>query len=225
MERVKGIEPSQPAWKAGALPLSYTRIYILYLKNEEISFFIKKSICWCIKDALMIFMHGNLTMLAYSKIYKFHTPNKNGAEDEIRTRDPRLGKAMLYHWATPAYLLNNQNGGGDWIWTSESVANGFTVRPLWPTRELLHIYSPKGIFGAGERTWTPNLLITSQLLYQLSYTSIYFEKFKFTNVCSHITLVNLKWRPGRDSNPRPPAWQAGILTNWTTRPMIVAMNI
>ena len=26
MERVKGIEPSQPAWKAGALPLSYTRI-------------------------------------------------------------------------------------------------------------------------------------------------------------------------------------------------------
>ncbi len=26
MERVKGIEPSQPAWKAGALPLSYTRV-------------------------------------------------------------------------------------------------------------------------------------------------------------------------------------------------------
>jgi hypothetical protein len=26
MERVKGIEPSQPAWKAGALPLSYTRL-------------------------------------------------------------------------------------------------------------------------------------------------------------------------------------------------------
>ena len=28
-----------------------------------------------------------------------------GAEDEIRTRDPRLGKAMLYHWATSAYLV------------------------------------------------------------------------------------------------------------------------
>ena len=26
MERVKGIEPSQPAWKAGVLPLNYTRI-------------------------------------------------------------------------------------------------------------------------------------------------------------------------------------------------------
>ena len=29
MERVKGIEPSQPAWKAGTLPLSYTRILSL----------------------------------------------------------------------------------------------------------------------------------------------------------------------------------------------------
>ena len=48
LERVKRIELSQPAWKAGALPLSYTR-------------------------------------------------KLNGAEDEIRTRDPRLGKAMLYH--------------------------------------------------------------------------------------------------------------------------------
>ena len=25
MERVMGIEPTHPAWKAGALPLSYTR--------------------------------------------------------------------------------------------------------------------------------------------------------------------------------------------------------
>ena len=29
LERVKGIEPSQPAWKAGTLPLSYTRIFNL----------------------------------------------------------------------------------------------------------------------------------------------------------------------------------------------------
>ena len=28
-----------------------------------------------------------------------------GAEDEIRTRDIRLGKATLYHWATPAYCI------------------------------------------------------------------------------------------------------------------------
>jgi hypothetical protein len=33
LERVKGIEPSQPAWKAGALPLSYTRRFTLLLKT------------------------------------------------------------------------------------------------------------------------------------------------------------------------------------------------
>ena len=25
-----------------------------------------------------------------------------------------------------------------------------------------------------------------------------------------------RWRSGRGSNPRPPPWQGGILTNWTT---------
>ena len=28
-------------------------------------------------------------------------------------------------------------------------------------------------------------------------------------------------RYGRDSNPRPPAWQAGILTSWTTTPFVI----
>ncbi len=27
MERVMGIEPTRPAWKAGVLPLNYTRMY------------------------------------------------------------------------------------------------------------------------------------------------------------------------------------------------------
>ena len=35
LERVKGIEPSQPAWKAGTLPLSYTRIFNLYKVVED----------------------------------------------------------------------------------------------------------------------------------------------------------------------------------------------
>ncbi len=38
MERVEGIEPSQPAWKAGALPLSYTRPQrVLYIFSIAIS--------------------------------------------------------------------------------------------------------------------------------------------------------------------------------------------
>ena len=85
LERVKGIEPSQPAWKAGTLPLSYTRIFYF--------------------------------------------------------------------------------GGGWWIRTTESIANRFTVCPLWPLGK-------SSVFGAGNRTRTYNLLITSQLLYQLSHTSL-----------------------------------------------------
>ena len=32
VERVTGIEPAWPAWKAGALPLSYTRMWCVGLK-------------------------------------------------------------------------------------------------------------------------------------------------------------------------------------------------
>ena len=41
MERVKGIEPSQPAWKAGALPLSYTRKRILNYYIAKLNIFNK----------------------------------------------------------------------------------------------------------------------------------------------------------------------------------------
>ena len=53
MERVKGIEPSQSAWKAGALPLSYTRkclplYYISLYKN--FNFYINPKIKKLTKD-------------------------------------------------------------------------------------------------------------------------------------------------------------------------------
>ena len=57
-------------------------------------------------------------------------------------------------------------GGGGWIRTIEVVDNRFTVCPLWPLGN-----SSICNFGAGGRTRTPDLLITNQLLYQLSYTS------------------------------------------------------
>ena len=61
-------------------------------------------------------------------------------------------------------------GGGRWIRTTEGIASRFTVCPLWPLGN-----SPIFFFcrsGAGGRTRTPDLLITNQLLYRLSYTSI-----------------------------------------------------
>ena len=38
MERVTGIEPAQPAWKAGTLPLSYTRTETLLWRPAEAAF-------------------------------------------------------------------------------------------------------------------------------------------------------------------------------------------
>ena len=79
------------------------------------------------------------------------------------------------------------NGGGEWIRTTEVVDNRFTVCPLWPLGNspinyaILYKACPAFLsgrtaqFGAGERTRTPDLLITNQLLYQLSYTSEFFS--------------------------------------------------
>ena len=94
--------------------------------------------------------------------------------------------------------------------------------------------------GAGDWNRTHNLLITSQLLCQLSYTSKFLKKWCLraesnhrqrdfqslalpTELPRHIFLpLNFFkgkiWRPGWGSNPRPLAWQASVLTSWTTRP-------
>ena len=44
----------------------------------------------------------------------------------------------------------------------------YSLSPL-ATREIPHIFIYR-LLGAGRRTRTPDLLITNQLLYQLSYT-------------------------------------------------------
>ena len=59
-------------------------------------------------------------------------------------------------------------GGGGRIRTIEAKRSRFTVCPLWPLGNS-PIFSFRR-FGAGRRTRTPDLLITNQLLYQLSYT-------------------------------------------------------
>ena len=41
----------------------------------------------------------------------------------------------------------------------------------------------------------------------------------FSVLCSTDWAIWANWRPGRGSNPRPLAWQASILTNWTTGPL------
>ena len=62
-------------------------------------------------------------------------------------------------------------GGSGWIRTTEGIASRFTVCPLWPLGNA-PMYEVE-FCGAGRRTRTPDLLITNQLLYQLSYTSVF----------------------------------------------------
>ena len=65
-------------------------------------------------------------------------------------------------------------GGREWIRTTEVVDGRFTVCSLWPlgNSPLFYFSALEARGGAGGRTRTPDLLITNQLLYQLSYTSI-----------------------------------------------------
>ena len=65
-------------------------------------------------------------------------------------------------------------------------------------------------FGAAGRNRTTDTGIFSPLLYRLSYRGIK----------SPVLIKTGKtiWRLGWGSNPRPPAWQAGALTNWATEP-------
>ena len=111
---------------------------------------------------------------------------------------PSAWKAdALANWAIPASSTNlkTQDGEGR-IRTSEGWADRFTVCSLWPLGNLpgilgktrlskagqtsnliLQRRAPESFLnqlvktGAGKGTRTPDLLITNQLLYQLSYAS------------------------------------------------------
>ena len=82
-------------------------------------------------------------------------------------------------------------GGRGWIRTTEVTDNRFTVCPLWPLgNSPIFTLLRCGKIGAGRRTRTPDLLITNQLLYQLSYTSLNFRScYSFKRLLQYITLV------------------------------------
>ena len=66
---------------------------------------------------------------------------------------------------------------------------------------LISVSKEPKFFGALGRNRTTDRQIFSLLLYQLSYQG-------------------KRWRPRTGSNRRPPAWQAGALTNWATGPLL-----
>ena len=89
--------------------------------------------------------------------------------------------------------------GEDGFGPSKLKSNRFTVCPLWPLGnspiEKVNSVSRQNN-GAGGRTRTPDLLITNQLLYQLSYTSLFKTSFLTTYLLYHsfFDLSSVFWK-------------------------------
>ena len=154
MERVVGIEPTFPAWKAGVLPIYDTRKYIFIIKSifNIVNIFFKK--IYKRKTGLE---PATSTLVRWRSTIEPLSQNKNGAGKGSRTLTPLAldpKSSASANSATSAYFFF---GGGWWIRTTESDANRFTVCPLWPLGK-------SSVIGADDRSRTYNLLITSQLL-------------------------------------------------------------
>ena len=92
----------------------------------------------------------------------------------IWTNDLRVMSPTSFQTAPPRdnILLSNLHcNGWRWIRTTEAICSRFTVCPLWPLGNP-SIFSLKAKIKADDRTRTDNLLITNQLLCQLSHIGI-----------------------------------------------------
>ena len=102
--------------------------------------------------------------------------------------------------------MQGNNGGGGWIRTIEAEKQQIYSLPPLATRELLpkvaaeydrrYLKRKQWSFplffrydGAGGRTRTPDLLITNQLLYQLSYTSLELLQYSVFNGLCYATII------------------------------------
>ena len=173
-------------------------------------------------------------------------PNHIGAGERNRTFNLLITSQLLYRWATPANFCASRLLPFGWCLEAiePRLARDLLVRSfslpfgwcltgcrtppckrfaravvLFAFRLVPHRLSNSALqeicscgrslclsAGASRRNRTTDTRIFSPLLYRLSYRG----KIK---VCFKQT-----WRFGWGSNPRPLAWQASVLTNWTTEP-------
>ena len=89
-------------------------------------------------------------------------------------RASRLLHPAIIYFIICNYWKSNSNGQR-WIRTTEAICSRFTVCPLWPLGNL-PIYTIWNCIKADDRTRTDNLLITNQLLCQLSHIGINIQK-------------------------------------------------
>ena len=118
--------------------------------------------------------------------YKKSTPSEDRAGRYRRIRspagEPRRLRVSTGHSLRAAFRIRPKRQKPEdllvfgFLWWGRTDSNHrsdtqqiYSLSPL-ATRELPHINF--GSIGAGRRTRTPDLLITNQLLYQLSYTGV-----------------------------------------------------
>ena len=120
------------------------------------------------------------------------------AENRRRLRRGRRIRPPFKKKNRHAIRRNDFLGGGRWIRTTEVTDNRFTVCPLWPLgNSPIFTCALKRKLGAGRRTRTPDLLITNQLLYQLSYTSISATEWILADAAPFVKPKFFIFREGR----------------------------
>ena len=113
------------------------------------------------------------------------------------------------------------------IWSGLRGSN--SLPPPWQGGALPNELNPHILkIGASGRNRTIDTRIFSPLLYRLSYRGKVLHCVQSIKNKMPTALLFLfgtfrvkpkrVWRSEWDSNPRPPPWQGGVLTNWTTRP-------
>ena len=133
--------------------------------------------------------------------------------------------------------------GWRWIRTTEAICSRFTVCPLWPLGNpsiislikftILHwLLNVKPMIGLEPITcWlqiscSANWATSAYKKWDLQGSNLWPSACKAdalpAELRSHILFmkISLHKRPRRDSNPWPPPWQGGALTNWATRPHV-----
>ena len=144
------------------------------------------------------------------------------AKNEENPRKSRVFRPASFKTGTLGGTIQNRTGDGDF-------ADRCLTAWLW-----CHSFKTKGIsfkyalcFGAGNGARTRHLRLGKAALYQMSYSrskcgasewSRTTDTGIFSPLLYQLSYRGKKWRSEGGSNPWPPAWQAGILTNWTTGP-------
>ena len=107
----------------------------------------------------------------FSFLFSLFTGKCRGRKRREEKREERREKSEEYKKKKPLTRLFLFGGSG-WIRTTVVDDNRFTVCPLWPLGNTPLFTWRRRNGGAGGRIRTPDLLITNQLLYRLSYTSL-----------------------------------------------------